>query len=71
MSAQVATSAPDDLAAHRSRTVTEHKRLGLANDLEGLFATFATPRYEVYGQGAIYDGRDEVVPFWRLAKGVG
>lgn len=68
MSEQSPTAPADDLAARRSQTVDEHMRLELANDLEGVLATFATPRYEVNGPGTIYDGRDEVLRYfsdWR------
>jgi len=60
--------AADDLQARRSQTVQDHMRLELAGDLDGVLATFATPRYEVNGPGVDYDGRDAVLGYfadWR------
>jgi hypothetical protein len=39
----------DPLTAARIQTVREHMRLECENDWDGVIATFAHPRYELYG----------------------
>jgi hypothetical protein len=46
----------DQLAASRIQTVRNHMRLECEGDWDGVIATFAHPRYELYGAGIVFDG---------------
>ncbi len=57
-----------DLAAARLRTVREHMALECVHDWDGVIATFAHPRYEMYGAGAVFDGEAEVRRYFGLSR---
>lgn len=50
----------DALQAARIRTVREHMALECTHEWDGVIATFAHPRYEMHGSGAVFDGEDAV-----------
>lgn len=49
-----------ELRAARLQTVRDHMALECTQDWDGVIATFAHPRYEMYGNGNVYDGEDAV-----------
>ncbi len=57
-----------DLAAARINTVREHMALECVQDWDGVIATFAHPRYEMYGSGAVFDGEAEVRRYFALSR---
>jgi predicted ester cyclase len=57
-----------DLTAARLRTVREHMALECVQDWDGVIATFAHPRYEMYGSGAVFDGEAEVRRYFALSR---
>jgi predicted ester cyclase len=57
-----------DLAAARIKTVREHMALECVRDWDGVIATFAHPRYEMYGSGAVFDGEAEVRRYFTLSR---
>lgn len=50
----------EGLAARRVQTVKDHMALECAQDWDAVIATFAHPRHELYGTGAVFDGEDAV-----------
>jgi hypothetical protein len=48
------------LQAARVRTVRDHMALECTHDWDGVIATFAHPRYEMHGSGAVFDGEEAV-----------
>ena len=50
----------DRLTAARIQTVRDHMRLECESDWDGVIATFAHPRYELYGAGTVFDGEEAV-----------
>ena len=50
----------DQLTAARIQTVRDHMRLECESDWDGVIATFAHPRYELYGAGTVFDGEEAV-----------
>ena len=48
------------LQAARLQTVRDHMALECELDWDGVIDTFAHPRYEMYGNGIVYDGEAEV-----------
>jgi hypothetical protein len=43
----------DPLPAERIQVVRDHMRLECESDWDGVIATFAHPRYELYGAGRV------------------
>jgi hypothetical protein len=60
--------APDDLAAARIQTVRDHMRLECEHDWDAVIATFAHPRYEMYGSGAVFDGETAVRGYFAASR---
>ena len=58
----------DQLAIARIATVREHMRLECEHDWDGVIATFAHPRYELYGAGTVFDGEDAVRSYFRASR---
>lgn len=58
----------DDLAAARIKTVRDHMALECACDWDGVIATFAHPRYEMYGSGAVFDGEQAVRAYFKASR---
>ena len=48
------------LTAARIQTVRDHMQLECEGDWDGVIATFAHPRYELYGAGTVFDGEAAV-----------
>lgn len=44
----------------RIRTVRDHMALECVHDWDAVIGTFAHPRYEMHGSGAVFDGEAEV-----------
>ena len=58
----------DDLAAARVQTVRDHMALECACDWDAVIATFAHPRYEMYGSGAVFDGEQAVRAYFKASR---
>jgi len=58
----------DDLAARRIRTVRDHMALEVTHDWDAVIATFAHPRYELYGSGAVFDGEPAVRRYFAASR---
>ena len=58
----------DDLAAARIRTVRDHMALECVNDWDAVIATFAHPRYEMYGSGVVFDGEEAVRAYFAASR---
>lgn len=57
-----------DLTTARIKTVRDHMALECVGDWDGVIATFAHPRYEMYGSGAVFDGEAEVRRYFALSR---
>ena len=57
-----------DLQAARIRTVREHMALEVTHDWDAVISTFAHPRYEMYGSGAVFDGEDAVRSYFAASR---
>jgi hypothetical protein len=55
----------DHLTAARIQTVRDHMRLECERDWDGVIATFAHPRYELYGAGTAFDGQAAVRAYFK------
>jgi SnoaL-like domain len=58
----------DPLAEARIRTVREHMALEIVHDWDGVIATFAHPRYEMYGNGTVFDGEEAVRGYFTASR---
>ena len=56
------------LAAARIQTVRDHMHLETVHDWDGVIATFAHPRYEMYGGGQVFDGEAAVRNYFALSR---
>jgi hypothetical protein len=57
-----------DLAAARIQTVRDHMALEVVHDWDGVIATFAHPRYEMHGNGAVFDGEAAVRGYFAASR---
>lgn len=57
-----------DLESARIQTVRDHMALEVVHDWDGVIATFAHPRYEMYGNGAIFDGEEAVRGYFAASR---
>ncbi|WP_420560937.1 ester cyclase [Tepidicaulis sp.] len=57
-----------DLAERRLQTVRDHMALECVADWDGVIATFAHPRYEMYGSGVVFDGEEEVRHYFAASR---
>jgi hypothetical protein len=57
-----------DLAERRIKTVRDHMALECVCDWDGVIATFAHPRYEMYGSGAVFDGETAVRGYFAASR---
>jgi predicted ester cyclase len=57
-----------DLATARIQTVRDHMALECACDWDGVIATFAHPRYEMYGTGTVFDGEEAVRGYFAASR---
>jgi predicted ester cyclase len=58
----------DPLTEERIRTVREHMALEIVHDWDGVIATFAHPRYEMYGNGTVFDGEEAVRGYFAASR---
>jgi predicted ester cyclase len=56
------------LSDRRIETVRRHMALEITHDWDGVIATFAHPRYEMYGTGAVFDGEDAVRGYFATSR---
>lgn len=57
-----------DLAERRLQTVRDHMALECVNDWDAVIATFEHPRYEMYGNGAVFDGESAVRGYFAASR---
>jgi len=57
-----------DLAAARIQVVRDHMALECVHDWDAVIATFAHPRYEMYGSGAVFDGEAAVRGYFAASR---
>lgn len=57
-----------DLPSARLQTVRDHMHLETVHDWDGVIATFAYPRYEMYGGGQVFDGEGAVRNYFALSR---
>jgi ketosteroid isomerase-like protein len=57
-----------DLAERRLQTVRDHMALEVTHDWDAVIATFAHPRYELYGSGAVFDGEEAVRHYFAASR---
>ena len=58
----------DQLAVARIQTVRDHMRFECEGDWDGVIATFAHPRYELYGAGTVFDGEAAVRGYFAASR---
>ncbi|ODT88426.1 nuclear transport factor 2 family protein [Phenylobacterium sp. SCN 70-31] len=58
----------DDLAARRIAVVRDHMALEITHDWDAVIATFAHPRYELHGGGAVFDGEESVRRYFAASR---
>jgi hypothetical protein len=58
----------DQLTAARIQTVRDHMRLERESDWDGVIATFAHPRYELYGAGTVFDGEEALRGYFAASR---
>ena len=58
----------DDLSARRIETVRRHMALEIAHDWDAVIATFDHPRYEMYGNGTVFDGEQAVRGYFAASR---
>lgn len=57
-----------ELDEARIKTVQDHMALESVADWDGVIATFAHPRYELYGTGTVFDGEDAVRGYFAASR---
>jgi len=60
--------AEDQLRQARLQTVRDHMALECVQDWDGVIATFEHPRYEMYGNGQVHDGEEEVRKYFDSSR---
>jgi hypothetical protein len=58
----------EELRQARIQTVRDHMALECTQDWDGVIDTFEHPRYEMYGNGAIYDGETQVRAYFHASR---
>jgi hypothetical protein len=56
------------LAERRIAVVREHMALEVTHDWDAVIATFAHPRYELLGSGAVFDGEEAVRRYFAASR---
>ncbi len=56
------------LRAARLQTVRDHMALECTQDWDGVISTFAHPRYEMYGNGQVFDGEEAVRGYFHASR---
>lgn len=57
-----------NLCERRIQTVKDHMAMECVADWDGVIATFAHPRYELYGSGQVFDGEDDVRRYFARSR---
>jgi ketosteroid isomerase-like protein len=57
-----------ELQAARIETVRSHMALEIVHDWDGVIATFEHPRYELYGNGTVFDGEEAVRGYFDASR---
>jgi hypothetical protein len=57
-----------ELAERRIQTVRDHMALEITHDWDAVIATFAHPRYELLGPGAVFDGEEAVRRYFAASR---
>lgn len=57
-----------DLAERRIARVRDHMALEVTHDWDAVIATFAHPRYELLGSGAVFDGEAAVRRYFAASR---
>ena len=57
-----------DLQDRRIATVRDHMALEVTHDWDAVIATFAHPRYELLGSGAVFDGEEAVRRYFAASR---
>lgn len=57
-----------ELSQARIQTVRDHMALECTQDWDGVINTFEHPRYEMYGNGAVYDGEEAVRNYFHASR---
>lgn len=58
----------NDLDNRRIQTVRDHMAMEIVSDWDGVIATFAHPRYELYGSGSVFDGETAVRRYFAASR---
>jgi limonene-1,2-epoxide hydrolase len=58
----------ETLSEARIRTVRDHMALECECDWDAVIATFAHPRYEMYGSGVVFDGEAAVREYFAASR---
>ena len=58
----------EELTQARLQTVRDHMALECVQDWDGVIDTFAHPRYEMLGNGQVYDGEEEVRAYFQASR---
>jgi predicted ester cyclase len=58
----------DALRSARLQTVRDHMALECVQDWDGVIDTFAHPRYEMYGNGQVFDGEEAVRDYFASSR---
>jgi hypothetical protein len=58
----------EELRAARLQTVRDHMALECVHDWDAVIGTFEHPRYEMYGNGQVYDGEEAVRGYFRSSR---
>lgn len=58
----------EELQAARIQTVRDHMALEIVHDWDAVIATFEHPRYELYGNGTIFDGEEAVRGYFDASR---
>lgn len=58
----------EDLAERRIQVVRDHMALECVHDWDAVIATFEHPRYEMYGNGTVFDGEAAVRGYFAASR---
>lgn len=58
----------EQLREARLKTVRDHMALECEQDWDGVIDTFEHPRYEMYGNGQVYDGEEAVRAYFQASR---
>lgn len=58
----------EKLQQARIQTVRDHMALECTQDWDGVIGTFEHPRYEMFGNGSVFDGEEEVRAYFHASR---